>query len=727
MPKIPTFISKARITEQAASVKSNIQIPLSQTIGTALAPVTKAVVEHGIREKNLENKSETLKLENQSIMELNDVIERASRLNNKDQAYNLIQTESKSIGEKYANQASNNFVKNSFNANFLGEVQKGIFKTNTRVSKNILDTLDNEVSIKQNRLLTAAYVSKEPMALRLITTDLEKLYEDSYKGRIDVDEYDKLIQGIPGVIEGFEVTQEISSNPKQAYINLMDKNQYTNITLKNRIQFIGDVKGVLLPEVRDEYKNFIAAAALGKEAPFDKNFAKEILEPKEYAKVIKEYNSVIETVSNVKTINTISNKDLSQTVDLFIKDAEEKNINNVAKGQRLKKIYIDAVKNRNEAMAKDPVLFLTQTDDNLKILVDELAAETNPDMIVKKKLALTDVIVQKQIDMGQPNYQVKVMSQSQADSFVEKYMNGDQNMRVVMLQNLNSDFGTYNSQAMLQLSAAGLPVTAELSSFFNNPNITEKFLTFDSKEEQDRLKQFAKDRNINFNTLRKDVRDNLQDFETVAMRGSSFNNSVALEKIDNIVETLTFYTLSNMSANPGKGENAARKDAVSLINNSFNIEETFFVPLIYDGKSIASSADFIAEKAGLIKDFYLQDFDAVAFQSMDEDVTEVELTEAMTDQMKNFGEWRNKSDGSGIIYGIVFNDGSFGPVVNKDGENLEFNFDDTTLSIPGTDKDIDVEIRIKSQKLDPRGAYPAIPESIKRQEENKQVKLTRTR
>ena len=725
MPKIPTFTSEARITEQAASVKSNVQIPLSQTIGTALAPVTKAVVAHGVREKNLENKSETLQLENKSIMELNDVIEEASRLNNKDKAYNLIQTESKIIGEKYANQASNNFVKNSFNANFLGEVQKGIFKTNTRVSKNILDTLDNEVSIKQNRLLTQAYVSKDPMALRLIKTDLEKLYEDSYKGRIDVDEYDKLIQGIPGVIEGFEVTQEISSNPKQAYINLMDKNQYTNITLKNRIQFIGDVKGVLLPEVRDEYKNFIAAAALGKEAPFDKNFAKEILEPKEYAKVIKEYNSVIETVSNVKTINTISNKDLSQTVDLFIKDAEEKNINNVAKGQRLKKIYIDAVKNRNETMAKDPVLFLTQTDDNIKILVDELAAETNPDMIVKKKLALTDVIVQKQIDMGQPNYQVKVMSQSQADGFVEKYMNGDQNMRVAMLQNLNAEFGTYNSQAMLQLSGAGLPVTAELSSFFNNPKVTEKFLSFDEKDEQDRLKQFAKDNNINFNTLRKDVRDNLKDFEGAAMRGSAFNNSVALEKIDNIVETLTFYTLSGMVS--GKSENAARKEAVNLINGSFNVQETFFIPLIYDGKSIASSADFIAEKAGLIKDFYLQDFDAVAFQSMDEDVTEVELTEAMTDQMKNFGEWRNKSDGSGIIYGIVFNDGSFGPVVNRDGENLEFNFDDTTLSIPGTDKDIDVEIRIKSQKLDPRGAYLAVPESIKRQEKNKQVKLTRTR
>ena len=152
-------------------------------------------------------------------------------------------------------------------------------------------------------------------------------------------------------------------------------------------------------------------------------------------------------------------------------------------------------------MAKDPVLFLTQTDDNIKILVDELAVETNQEMIVKK-LALTDIIVQKQIDMGQPNYQIKVMSQSQADSFVERYINGDQSMRVAMLQNLNAEFGTYNSQAMLQLSEAGLPVTAELSAFFNNPNITQKFLTFDSKE-QDRLKQFAKDKNVNFNTLEK--------------------------------------------------------------------------------------------------------------------------------------------------------------------------------------------------------------------------------
>jgi hypothetical protein len=53
MPKIPTFTSEARITEQAASVKSNLQIPLSQTIGTALSPLTDFVVKTSCTSKTI--------------------------------------------------------------------------------------------------------------------------------------------------------------------------------------------------------------------------------------------------------------------------------------------------------------------------------------------------------------------------------------------------------------------------------------------------------------------------------------------------------------------------------------------------------------------------------------------------------------------------------------------------------------------------------------------------
>jgi len=715
MPKIPTFTTQARPTAEAPSIQSRTQIPLSQTIGTALAPITKAVAQHAVNEKNLENKSEALSLENKALLELTDVFDKASRLDNKDEAFNIVQNESKIIQETYSNRASNNSVKSSFNNNFLAEVQKGIFKVNNRVSTNIIQTLDNEVSVKRNRLLTAAYVDKDPLALNLIQTDLETLYEQTYKGRIDTDEYNKLIQGIPGEIQIFEVSQLISSNPRQAYSDLMNKDKFVNLDLNKRVSLISEVKSVLIPEIKDEYKNLVAAAAFGKDVPFDIKFAKEILPPRTFNNMMKEYSNVKDTVADVKILNTTSNKNLSQTLDNMLSKREQSKT--FIEYQKEKKILVEAVNARNEAMASDPVFFLNATNDNIKVLSDKLQNENNPDLKLQKKKALTEIYVETQLNMGQPPYQIKVMSNSEASGFVEQYVNGDQNMRIAMLQNLDAEFGDYNSNAMLQLTNAGLPVTAELSSFFNNPKLTERFLSFDSKDEQDRLKQYAKDNNITFNDVRKSIRDNLSEFEDVVMRGSRFNTSVALDKMDNIVDVLSYYALNEMVA--GESQGSAEKNAYNLINNSFEIQDTFFVPLVYNGKSITSSADFIVEKANLIKDFYVEDFGAVAFESVDEDVTDIELNEAMKDQLKNFGEWRNSADGTGIVYGIVFNDGSFGPVKNQEGEYLSFNFDNTSLTIPGTDKEMDLDIRTKSQQLQPRRGYPAVSESVSKLQANK--------
>jgi len=715
MPKIPTFTTQARPTAEAPSIQSRTQIPLSQTIGTALAPITKAVAQHAVNEKNLENKSEALSLENKALLELTDVFDKASRLDNKDEAFNIVQNESKIIQETYSNRASNNSVKSSFNNNFLAEVQKGIFKVNNRVSTNIIQTLDNEVSVKRNRLLTAAYVDKDPLALSLIQTDLETLYEQTYKGRIDTDEYNKLVQGIPGEIQIFEVSQLISSNPRQAYSDLMNKDKFVDLDLNKRVSLISEVKSVLIPEIKDEYKNLVAAAAFGKDVPFDIKFAKEILPPRTFNNMMKEYSNVKDTVADVKILNTTSNKNLSETLDNMLSKREQSKT--FIEYQKEKKILVEAVNARNEAMASDPVFFLNATNDNIKVLSEELQNENNPDLKLQKKKALTEIYVETQLNMGQPPYQIKVMSNSEASGFVEQYVNGDQNMRIAMLQNLDAEFGDYNSNAMLQLTNAGLPVTAELSSFFNNPKLTERFLSFDSKDEQDRLKQYAKDNNITFNDVRKSIRDNLSEFEDVVMRGSRFNTSVALDKMDNIVDVLSYYALNEMVA--GESQGSAEKNAYNLINNSFEIQDTFFVPLVYNGKSITSSADFIVEKANLIKDFYIEDFGAVAFESVDEDVTDIELNEAMKDQLKNFGEWRNSADGTGIVYGIVFNDGSFGPVKNQEGEYLSFNFDNTSLTIPGTDKEIDLDIRTKSQQLQPRRGYPAVSESVSKLQANK--------
>jgi hypothetical protein len=62
MPKIPTFTSESTITSQGPSVTTNLQIPLSQTVGAALQPVSDFVQKEYIKEKTLEENNKVDKL-----------------------------------------------------------------------------------------------------------------------------------------------------------------------------------------------------------------------------------------------------------------------------------------------------------------------------------------------------------------------------------------------------------------------------------------------------------------------------------------------------------------------------------------------------------------------------------------------------------------------------------------------------------------------------------------
>ena len=94
-------------------------------------------------------------------------------------------------------------------------------------------------------------LSKNPVAIALLKGDLGRLYEKYYKGRIDNDAYDKLILNIPNEISAYEAGKDISSNPKQAYLDLRyNKNKYADLDINKRIQLANEAKAILVPEIR---------------------------------------------------------------------------------------------------------------------------------------------------------------------------------------------------------------------------------------------------------------------------------------------------------------------------------------------------------------------------------------------------------------------------------------------------------------------------------------------
>ena len=686
MPKLPVFQAEGSVS-QLAGTTTNVQVPLTQTLGTALKPVTDLIVKNKVQEKNFENKTEALKLENDFITDMQKVNDEVNILENKDQANAIYKEKSNALISSYADKASNQNVKTLFTNSALGEVQKGLFRVDTQISKNILNSLNNNVAQKENRLLTTAFLATGDFDYAVLQTDLEKLYKDHYTGQISNADLTKLVDGIPGRIEIFEATQGLTENTKETYLKLKDDKQFVNMPLKERMELLNDATLILRPELRLDYKNFIAAAKVGKTIPFDMKFAEEVFEPKEIIGMQEQFLMVTNALEDTKTLNRIPLKDIDETLKTMIKNKYDSM--DFIDAQNMENYLKTIVSTRLEAMKTNPVKFIIDTNDEAKRLLDDFSTEENLTLKAENKKAFVNYIYEEQVKMGNPDYSIKVTSTGEASSFVEQYLQSDAGTRLAMLQNAEDQFGDFFSKAMLEFTEAGLPETAELSSFFGNPELTKKFLSFDSDEEKKQLEEFVSLKDTPMIEIKRDILSDLEDFEKAVMFANKFDTSFAADKLDRIVDVLGYYAANEIRA--GVTEKKAIKNASNLINQSFEIEDTYFIPRIYDGVSLPNGqVDFIKEKSKAIQEEYIDLWGAVSFKSFDENIDVELLDKEMKEQILKNGRWVNNSDGTGLIFGITFGDGSFAPVFNKEGETLELNFDDDSYLLPGTDIKIQI-------------------------------------
>lgn len=690
MPKIPKFEAEGTI-EQVTGVTSNIQMGLNQTVATALAPATEAVIKFKIKENDAQNKTEALRLENDFINDMQSVYEEANILANKEQAQSIVKEKSNALIQKYSGLASNNSTKTLFNNYALAEVQKGIFRTNSAVSKNIITELDNNVNLKKERLLTTAFLAEGGFDYSVLQTDLTKLYTDNYSGRISNAQLKTLIDSIPGEIEAYEATKDITDDPKGALTKLLNEDFYPNLTLENRQKLITNVKNVLLPEINNDWKNYVAAAALGKEpVPFDMDFAKKVLPADTITEMKNQLEVIDDTISKVKILNTINSKDLSKTIEQYELEIDAKVQSGAIDflvGEEKKKYYNSVVQNRQDLLSSDPAKFIIDTNEDVQSILKTIESTEDQQQknILESELATT--LVKIQTDLGVPNFEQKVMTSDQSKRFVYNYKNGDEKTRVAMLQTLELQFGDLNNKAFQQLLNDGLPETAILSSYFQNPELTAAFLSIDSPEKKENLKKWGDENGVDFKKLQKDIRTSkgIRLFEDIVAQNTGANSADTVDQMDNIVEVLTYYTLNTMFTE-NTNEVVARKKAISIIKDNFQIEGSYYIPKIWDGKRLLDGhIDDIIAKTEIIKDHYIDIWGAVAFGSMKDDTLTVDIESEFNINVKENGEWRNTSDGEGLIFGIILPDGEFAPVKNDKGDFLEFKFNDNTYTLPGTD------------------------------------------
>ena len=735
MPKIPTFTSEARPTAEIGSVKSNLQIPLSQTLAGALSPVTDFVVKKAVQTNDTQNRTEALRLGNEFTRDLNtleDKIANDKSLGlNKESANSYYKEQTNSFINKYKGLATNNASQTLFENNALTAVNRGIFRIDNTVEKNVFLDLQNQVSEAETTLITQAlYGSNQPNAegnnkavnafdYATLQTNLNKLYTDAFTGKIPAPELDEMINNIPSLVQGFQANKDIGNNPRLAFLELEKGKEsalYPDLNLKQRQKLIQQAGRILTEQLRTQWNNVLAGAAVGKKVVFDMPLAKKVLPQIEVNRMLQAQEIITTTADNKKIIFTSNNKDISTLVEQYSEQAVLQA--GEAKGQIIAQEYQKAAQTRVKAIEDDSAAYVYAHYPELIELNNEFTSETDDKLKTQLKRQITTKMLKIQTDLGVQTTQQRVMTKAEAENFVANYQKTAQGNSVksqMLLQSITTNFGDNDSKALQELQAAGLPITASLAMTVFSPLEAQKAFGIDSIEEQKILKDWGASNEMTFKDVTNTIAANsdFQELETIIRRNNNIESSVAAKQVEEIKNVLAYYAINERFTNVKFNNDSAIESAVNAFTSKFEIEETFFIPRNYDGKPLTSygtTPNAVKDKSDLIKEEYLEEFGAIAFKSTDpfnQGITKEEMSQKHQRMMRTSGEWRNTADGNGLVFGIVLDGDQFAPILNSNNQQLSFNFNDSSYNLPGTDIVMDIN-RLRVQELPTEAEVAAI-------------------
>ena len=707
MPKIPTFTTEATITGEVGSVKSNIQMSLDQTIGSALAPVTKEIVQHRVKQKDFENKTEALRLENDFIRDMQDVYDEAGNLENNDQAQSIVKNKSNMLIQKYSGLASNNNSRTLFNQYALSEVQKGIFRTSTAVEKNTLIALDTLVNQKKEKLMITAIDTDEGFDYAVLGSDLENLYTTNYKGKVSDAVLGRMIAGIPNEIKYLEAEKMISNAPREALAMLMDEEDFVGLNYDSRIKLIEKAKITIAPMIKIEYEDHLAKIAKGKESFFDMDTAALVLPTRKVNAMIAE-----ETLNKDRAANNnvLLNTPLSLTDEVADGQiAEGYEMHGEIKGQENELYIKKLVKGKKDALNKDPVGLIKTFDEEVKLAYQELESETDPALIKSKKTALIEMVKEKQRKLEVKSIRVATNEEITKikTTLTDPETSAEDKINFMMFT--QDMYGNENMGKVLnQLTDVKLP-NDYIIAFSTNSMELKQDIVSSSTQDLEALEKLVKARipeGEKFNSIKQKVVKEMEDFENVleVQIEGSIDKTELIQNMEDTIYKAALYKIKYKQMRIGEATKSASQEF--LRDYRIPASQTYMIPVDVNGKK--TNSILLEQKAeAIVLDIetggkYLDEFHGedgymhyAKFAGV-ENLTEEQVKTRMKANIKNNSKWLMNADMTGIILYSDYNN-TTAPVVNANGDKIEFFFVDTEnnknimsteLKFPVTGKDI---------------------------------------
>jgi hypothetical protein len=711
MPKIPTFTAQGSITQLAGTTNAP-QIGLDQTIGNVLSPVTDMVVKKAVQENDTQNRTEALRLGNEFTRKLNTLEDTIANDNtglgvNKQSANSYYKQQTNNLINQFKSQASNNATATLFTNNALSAVNRGIFRIDTIVDKNVFKDLTTQVELAEKSLITQALFNNRDENVvdefgmlgnvndfdyASLQTNLTKLYTDAFSGKIPAANLNAMVNNIPALVQGFQANKDIYDNPSFAYTELNkgeNSSVYPDLKVEQRTKLINKVETMMAQPLQVEFANVIFSLQdKGTEQPFDFNFAKKILPPEKYNELKTTYDLAKINAEDVRLIRTLPLDEADKLIesknfgtDLYVGSADR------ITQAKLKEGLIKVRNNAEKQMLEDPVKFQIETSPEIEELTNNYRTETDSQIKLANRKILTNAIIEDQIKRGADLAKLKILTKQEVTQIKDEFLNASVTSedKVKLIEQLKLTYGDENMGKILNhLQDEKTPDTILMAIATDSIELAKDL--FDSSTLED-LKKIAVQKDIQPNDVLKKIMKKTEDFgEVLNSQGEGSESKAA--KMLRINEALLKASLLRID------KNTSVDDAIESATNDFlkdyvlNNSLTALIPKTINRITIPTAAVQNKAEAILIgiKDDspgnYLERFmGEKGFMHYAEslnlsNVTEEDVKKRIGFTIRNYSKWLNNSDMTGMVLYADFGAAGMQPVVNADNQRVEFYFTD---------------------------------------------------
>lgn len=752
MPKIPTFKAQGSIT-QLAGTTSNIQINLNNTLASALSPITKTIVNQKIKENDTQNRTEALRLGNEFTRKLNTLEDTIANDNtglgvNKQSANSYYKEQTNNFINQFKSQASNNATATLFTNNALSAVNRGIFRIDNIVDKNVFKDLTNQVEQAETSLITQALFNNRDANVvdefgmlgnvndfdyASLQTNLTKLYTDAFSGKIPAPNLNEMINNIPSLVQGFQANKDIYDNPSFAYTELEkgeNSSVYPDLKVEQRTKLINKVETMMAQPLRKEFANVVFSLQdKGTEQPFDFDFAKKILPIQEYNELKTTYDLAKINAEDVRLINTLPLNEANELIesknyntDLYVGSADR------ITQAKLKQGLINARDNAEKQMKNDPVKFQIETSQEITELVNNYETETNPEVKLSNRKILTDALIEDQKKRGVDLAELKILTKQEVNNIKNNFLDTSitSEDKLKLIEQLKITYGDENMGMIVNHLQDEKASEVILMAISTDSSELAKDL-FNSSTLKD-LKTLAAQKDIDVDAVKKLIFKGTEDFGQVLDSQGEGSESIAAKML-RINEALLKVSLVRTD------KNVSVEDAVESATNDFlndyviNNDLTALVPKKLNKIDIPVAAAQNKAEAILIgvKDTspenYLDRFmgekgymhyasslniamqlpPSMGFEQMS--ISEEDVKKRVGFTIRNYSKWLNNSDMTGLVLYADFGAAGSQPVINADGQRIEFYF----TKLPNQDPTIKDTVSVYPVTGDELPLIPDLP------------------